>query len=389
MKIRFLALAAILATQAAAQSVSERELDWPRGEAKPAPEPHHGGSTQAVTAPPHGTGGAPHTGSTHEIAWDGNAPDELWISGQNYDSLARVKLSGGEAWFIAMPAGSKPHGLAFDRRGRLWVTLEYAGAIRVMDPATGAKIREIPVDLPCRCPASINPHPHGLAIGGDGETVWFTGKATGTIGRIDSKGRVSHLALGSPGATPIYIHSGPGGYMWATELTGNAIARIGPGDSVKEFTIPTPLSRPIAIVPGPDGAMWFSEEAGGKVGRIDRDGKIMELAVPRPQPNMILAGLAFDGEGNLWVQQYVDPNNPAPEGADYIVRIDRHAVASLAARAHGLDGTEPAPSAEGGFTWYPVPTRRTVMHRIIAGPGEAMWFTEMGADRLGRIPLPK
>jgi streptogramin lyase len=37
------------------------------------------------------------------------------------------------------------------------------------------------------------------------------------------------------------------------------------------------------------------------------------------------------------------------------------------------------------MTFYPVPTRGTVMHRIIRGPGGAMWFTEMHADRLGRI----
>jgi virginiamycin B lyase len=159
-----------------------------------------------------------------------------------------------------------------------------------------------------------------------------------------------------------------------TELAGNRIARVSPDGAATEFDIPTPYARPIAIVPGPDGNMWFSEEAGSKVARITPAGAITEFAVPRDQPNRILAGLAFDSAGNLWVQQYVDHNVPSPGGADAIIRIDR---AGLAGGAGGLRAAH--------FTVYPVPTRDTVMHRIIAGPDGAMWFTEMRADRLGRI----
>ena len=177
--------------------------------------------------------------------------------------------------------------------------------------------------------------------------------------------------------------------MWVTELVGNAIARVTPAGAITEYPIPTYNSRPIAIVPGPagEGAMWFSEEAGNRVGRIDlaclaraeaASGPtapcLTEYPVPMPQPNVILAGLAFDAAGNLWVQQYVDQNHAEPEGADHIVRINR---AGLAA---GPAGLRPA-----HITSYGVPTRRSVMHRIIQGNDGAMWFTEMGADRAGRI----
>ena len=56
--------------------------------------------------------------------------------------------------------------------------------------------------------------------------------------------------------------------------------------------------------------MWFSEEAGNKVARITLDGTITEFGVPLAQKNNILAALAFDAEGDLWVQQYVDPTQP-------------------------------------------------------------------------------
>jgi streptogramin lyase len=74
------------------------------------------------------------------------------------------------------------------------------------------------------------------------------------------------------------------------------------------------------------------------------------------------------------VQQYVDHNNPAPAGRDHLVRIDGEiltAVPSRLSRTH--------------FTFYPVPTRDTVMHRVILGPDGRLWFTEMNADRVGRL----
>jgi virginiamycin B lyase len=74
------------------------------------------------------------------------------------------------------------------------------------------------------------------------------------------------------------------------------------------------------------------------------------------------------------VQQYVDHNNPAPAGRDHIVRIDKAILRA-----------EPSALSRRHFTFYPVPTRDTVMHRIIQGPDGHLWFTEMHADKVGRL----
>lgn len=347
-----------------AGAVTEYAIAYP---ARPNPS----GPGQAA----HGPGGMAHPGSTHEIAAEPGT-GALWISGQNHDALVRV-APDGTMRFIQLRGGTGPHGLAFDAAGRLWVTLEYAGQVARLD-ANGAIALAIDVSLDCgTCPQPINSHPHGLGVGPDGRSIWFTGKSTGTIGRIAPDGRVATFALPTAGSTPIYIHAGPDGNMWVTELTGNQIARVAPDGHATEFGIPTPYARPIAIVPGPDGNMWFSEEAGSKVARITPAGIVTEFAVPRAHPNQILAGLAFDREGNLWVQQYVDHNVPEPGGRDSIIRIAR---AGLAGPSSGL---RPA-----HFTIFPVPSRDTVMHRIIAGRDGAMWFTEMRADRLGRVAAP-
>ena len=320
----------------------------------------------------HGTASA-HAGSTHEITFDERRGGDLWITGQNYDALVRVAPDGRMS-FRALPDGSGPHGIEFDADGLLWVTLEFHGRVVAFD-RDGRLVRDHDVRLDCTtCPDKINTRPHGLGIAADGKTVWFTGKGTGTVGKITPDGRVSTYGLPTVGSVPIYIRSGPDGNMWVTELVGNKIARVTPEGYVTEFGIPTPNSRPIAIVPGPDGRMWFTEEAGNKVGRVERDGRITEFAVPKSQANVILAGLAFDRDGHLWVQQYVDHNNPAPAGPDHLVRIDKAILTA-----------EPSALSRSHFAFYPVPTRDTVMHRIILGPDGNLWFTEMHADKVGRL----
>jgi len=310
-----------------------------------------------------------HAGSTHEIAFDPKRPGDLWISGQNYDWLARVIPATGAMRFIHMPAGSGPHGLEFDAAGRLWVSLECAGRLIALDPE-GRRTAEV------RLPAGTRPH--GLGIGPDGRTIWYTGKTDGTIGRVAPDGTVTRFALKDPASTPIYVRAGPDGSMWATELTGNRIARVTPEGRLVEYDLLTPKSRPIAIVPGPDGAMWFSEEAGNEVGRIDAAGIFTTYVLPGVpgRPNLLLAGLAFDERGDLWVQQYVDPNHPSPAGEDYLARI----------AAAVLKGP-PQEFKPGQFERYAVGTRQTVMHRIVEGPDKAMWFTEMHSDKVGRLAV--
>lgn len=320
-------------------------------------------------------------GSTHEITFDAKGGNTLWITGQNYDSVVNVTESGAMT-FYPMTAGSGPHGIEFDADRRLWVSLERSGQIVRLD-ANGKPDLTFDVRLDCpTCPGGqkINTHPHGMGFGIDGKTIWFTGKSTGTVGRLTPDGKVTTYVLPTVGSVPIYVRAGNDGTMWVTELVGNAIARITADGKVTEFPIPTHNSRPIAIVPEPgSNAMWFSEEAGNRVGRIAPDGTISEYPMPMTQGNVILAGLAFDSANNLWVQQYIDQNNPtpanpSPAGSDYIVRIDQSILT-----------TSPADISKVPITYYKVPTTQTVMHRIVQGPDGNIWFTELGSNKVGKL----
>ena len=319
-------------------------------------------------------------GSTHEITFNADGGSDLWITGQNYDQVVKVTQSGAMT-FYPMPKKSGPHGIEFDGSGRLWVTLEFLGQIVRLDSSGKIDLTH-DVSLACAtCPdGKLNTHPHGMWFGADGKTIWFTGKGTGTIGRIAPDGKVTTYPLSTVGSVPIYVRPGNDGTIWVTELVGNAIARITADGTVKEFPIPTHNSRPIAIVPEPgSNAMWFSEEAGNRVARIAPDGTITEYPVPMTQPNVILAALAFDRDRNLWVQQYVDQNNPtpanpSPAGGDYIIKIDKSILT-----------TAPADISKVPMTFYKVPTTQTVMHRIVQGPDGNIWFTELGSNKVGKL----
>lgn len=311
-------------------------------------------------------------GSTHEIVWDRtHGGTHFWVSGQNYNHLARVALDGS-ATFFAMPDGSLPHGLTYDLDGRLWVTFEGLGELARIAP-DGTIAERVDVRIHATGADPLNTRPHGLGLGADG-ALWFTGKLSNTVGRV-AAGQVRHISLPTIGAVPIYIAASPDGVMWCTELTGNAISRIPPDGPAKDIAIPTANSRPIAIVRAPDGkSMWFSQEAGGIVARIDADGTITQFPVPLTRHDAILGALAFDSDGALWVQQYIPTS--APAGDDYIVKLG---PALLGAPAGDLTGVS--------VDFYKAPSQRTVMHRIVQGPDGNIWFTELGLNRVGRVAL--
>ena len=329
----------------------------------------------------------PTSGSTHEIVDDPANDNSYWITGMTMDTVVHYFGNTNTAQYFQMPMGSMPHGIVFDPRGDLWVSLEYAGQVVKLDQTTGAILVSVDVNIQASpsSPVPLNPHPHAIAIGADGVTIWFTGKNTSTVGNINpvngaitSASTVTHYNLPTVAATPIYLELGTDGNIWGTELTGNNIFRVTPTGTVTEFAIPTYNSRPIAIKVGPPGDpfLWFTEEAGNNIGKISYSGVIEEFPVPKSQSNSILADLAFDAQGNLWTQSYVNQNNLPPTGPDYIVRMGNTILN--------------APNGDISsvlVTRYQVESEGTVFHRIVLGDDGDMWFTELALNNIGKVKI--
>ncbi|MCE2680485.1 MAG: hypothetical protein LW629_08590 [Burkholderiales bacterium] len=321
-------------------------------------------------------------GSTHEITYSPFGGDVFWITGPNYGYLVKLELNGKRTYFN-LGADSAPHGVDFDKNGQMFVSLEGREQLARVSTRNGDVLQTYP----------INVDAHGLGIGPDGLTVWYTGKLDNVIGKLGADGVITNFTVGlTAAAKPIYIKAGPDGNMWFTELDASKIGRITNAGVITEFPIPkldtlVGSSKPIAIVPDPQGAgMWFSEEASNNISFIDRDGIITQTLVPKYRNDLLLAGLAFDSSGNLWTQQYVPKNSPSA-GIDNIVKINKDAIARMRAAATGAPprSNQVFTTVAADFTFYAVPSTNTVLHRIVEGPDGFMWFTELFADKVGKL----
>ncbi len=314
-------------------------------------------------------------GSTHELV----ISDEfIFVTGQKMHKLAKFNYKGELLEYYNMPDGSGPHGILIDKKGQLWVSLEFNGEVVRLDE-NGYIVQCIDVKMyPNKDKTQpINTAPHGIGLDADGETIWFTGKRTSTIGKISPEGMVEHFQLQTLASLPIFLFAGKSSGMWGTELFGNCILNISPDGKVNEYPIPTTGSRPIAVISDPvENCMWFTEEAGVKIGKIDADGSISEYPVPALQKNDILASLSFDAEMNLWVQVYVDSNNPQPKGNDYILKFDKSIRQACGKTLTGVP-----------YETHIIPSRMSMMHRIRKDGADNLWFTEMMTDKLGKITL--
>ena len=82
-----------------------------------------------------------HTGGwTREIAWT-PAGGYLWLVEDNADRVARLDPKTGRVHWIAVPGSPQhpqgPHTINADRDGNLWITLEESYALARLDPKTG------------------------------------------------------------------------------------------------------------------------------------------------------------------------------------------------------------------------------------------------------------
>jgi virginiamycin B lyase len=152
-----------------------------------------------------------------------------------------------------------------------------------------------------------------------------------------------------------------------------------------EFTLAQVGGKPTELAVAPDGAVWFTDNGHAAVGRLAPDGtvRMFPLTLNR-QP----ASIAVAPDGGVWFTQYAwynagrattptgqpaPPPDPATIGPPAIGRIS----------ADGIMAEFRLPTAEGNRMG--APDMGSLPRGIVAGPDGAMWFTEGGADQIGRI----
>jgi virginiamycin B lyase len=195
---------------------------------------------------------------------------------------------------------------------------------------------------------------------------------------------------------PTFLLRGGDGNLWFSNVGKHQIASfdIARGQ-LRTFPL-RPTSRVLVMSNAPDGNVWFADHIGnrGTIASITPDGKITEIGMPRGTG---AAGLGPGPDGNLWVTEGID---------DRIARFDLrsrtfkefklpHPRSGPCKIATGSDhavwftelggGRIGRISLDGHLTEFKVPTPNAQPFMIVSGPDGAFWFTEYNAGKIGRI----
>ena len=285
-----------------------------------------------------------------------------------------------------MPGGSRPHDVAPAPDGRVWYTAQGAGALGVLDPASG-KTRHIPL--------GDGSAPHGVIVGPDG-APWITDSGLNAIVRVDPSSeevQVFPLPEGSGNANLNTAAFDGSGVLWFTgqrEIYG----RLNPADGKVEV-FPAPGGPgPYGISATPDGDIYYVSLAGSHMAKVDTQSGEVEVLEP-PTSGQGARRVWSDSQGRLWVSEWL---------AGQVARYDPKAVGAW--REWPLPGENPQPYAvyvddqdqvwlsdfganamvrfdpvSETFTAFPLPSQFASVRQILGRPGE-VWGAESGVDKL-------
>jgi virginiamycin B lyase len=197
--------------------------------------------------------------------------------------------------------------------------------------------------------------PRDSAIDASGN-AWFTLEETGHIARFNSDtGEWKLFKIPTADSGPYGLVIDGQGDIWFTENNAGKIAHMDPkSGAIAEFIPPT-IKDPHSIAVGADGALYFTAENSNAIGRLDpHSGKITEFGVPTQDAH--------------------------PHG---IVAADDQALWFSELSGGKLGRLDPAIGTMTEFS----PADADVKPRGLVAVGGAIYFTDFGGGRLGRITL--
>ncbi|MCU0696557.1 MAG: hypothetical protein MUC96_08520 [Myxococcaceae bacterium] len=166
------------------------------------------------------------------------------------------------------------NGLAVTREGQLVIAYGGFNLIRVVDPATGARVRDVTTGV--RVPDDVEVDPAGLD-----DAIWWTSLLSGEVGRSSGDGPAVILADLGTGANALALSP-------ERELI---VGRCGLGIGNDLFALsPTSVSEPRTVFAdvgtgcslngmlfGADGWLYGAQPTMGRVVRVQLDGRTLEV----------------------------------------------------------------------------------------------------------------
>ncbi|MDQ3226472.1 MAG: lyase [Chloroflexota bacterium] len=272
----------------------------------------------------------------------------VWYTAQHAGALGLLDPATGEIETIPLGEGSSPHGVVVGPDGAAWVTDTGLNAMVRVDAGT----HELAVWPLAGENANLN-----TATLDPAGVVWFTGQ-NGIVGRLDPAvtppGTTLEPLAAPRGQGPYGIDVTPEGEVYYASLAGSYLGRIVPGAgesfSLEEIEPPTAGQGTRRVWSDSHGVLWTSQWTAGQVGRYDpATGAWTEWRLPGDAPQAY--AVYVDERDDVWLSDF---------GANALVRFDpdteTFAIVSL------LD-----PGA--------------AVRQILGRPGE-VWGAESGADAL-------
>ena len=281
-----------------------------------------------------------------------------------------------------LPAGTRPHDVAPDARGRVWYTGQGSEEIGRLNPRTG-NIRRIPLGSGSR--------PHGVIVGPDGD-AWITEGGLNEIIRIDADTlELTRYDVPGPNANLNTAAFDANGWVWFTGQNG-IYGRVNPRSGrVRVFDSPRGTG-PYGITATPDGTVWFSSLAGSYIARIrDRDGRLD--VVDTPTTGGGARRIWSDSKGRLYVTEWFAGKlaryNPATErwrewdlpgpSQPYAVYVDRHDLVWVTDfGTNSLVRYDPTRDRIRSYRW---PSPGAAVRQLLGEP-RAVWGAESATDKL-------
>jgi virginiamycin B lyase len=151
------------------------------------------------------------------------------------------------------------------------------------------------------------------------------------------------------------VAPGPDGSIWFTQrCAGLGVLKHG---KLQQFIVPGITGESAAIVRAPDGTLWFSEDGTARIGRVDRSGKLTTF------------------NGLFYESKYNDIANAVavgPDGHLWWTALESNAIWSTDLRGRIVHV-------------YTIPTPGSQPWGIANGRDGALWFTEWGGNKIGRV----
>jgi len=218
--------------------------------------------------------------------------------------------------------------------------------------AAGVELKGVMHVWEAPVPGSV---PHDSAVDAKGN-IWFTLQETGHLARFNPDTHEWKLfKVPTEDSGPHGLVPDAFGDIWFTENYAGKIGRLNTKTgAIAEFTPPS-AKDPHTPVFGPDGALWFTAQNSNVIGRLDIEtGKIAEYSVPTQDAQPY--GIVSAGDGGLWFCEL---------SGGKLGRVD---------------------PVSGAITEY-TPSESGVKPRRLVAVGGAIYFTDSGGGRLGRLTL--